>query len=285
VSVLNAGVPGYSTDQSYAYFFGAGLDLEPDLVIVGIHCSDVSDNYESPLYDVANGRLVPLGARATRVYRLGTLLRSTPRALQQSRIFALVLAALAAHHPKSPRPDVADLAAWSRDKIRLEIADMIARGRSHGMGVTAVLMPCKKDRGEYGDLTEQLARAGAPVLDAARAIETDYPDIDAFFFRHDPHLTAAGNRALAGAIAAFLEDRGLLSHQAARPRVSRGRHDRQPQARSLCGGAVLPRREGRAVRARADDRDRVRARSSQERRRDVGRHRGSDRDAAEHTGR
>src|SRR5207344_2701442 len=57
VSVLNAGVPGYSTDQSYAYFLGAGLDLEPDVVIVGIHCSDVSDNYESPLYDVANGGL------------------------------------------------------------------------------------------------------------------------------------------------------------------------------------------------------------------------------------
>ena len=207
----------FSTDQSYAYFLRAGLVLEPDVVIVGIHCSDVSDNYESPLFDVADGRLVSLGARVTRMYRFGTLLRGAPAMLQRSHVFALLLATLDAHHPQSARPDVVDLAAWSREKIRLEVSDMTARGRPHDVAVTAVLMPCKKDRDEYGDLENQLAAEGISVLDSSHEIAASQ-ERDAYFFPSDPHLNATGNAALATAVASFLERDGLLSRRSARSR-------------------------------------------------------------------
>jgi hypothetical protein len=219
VSVLNAGVPGYNTDQSYAYFTHVGIGLAPDLVILGVHCSDVSDNYESPLYDVADGRLVARGAGGTRLYRFGTLLRSMPRAVQRSHVFALVVTAIEAYHPRSTPPrDVTDLDAWSRSKIRLEIDDIVDRGKASGMTAAVVLMPCKNGVAPYGDLAGRLDGSGAPLLDATTAMERDGVDVPSLFFRTDPHLTAPGNRVLAATIASFLERQGLLALRSARAR-------------------------------------------------------------------
>jgi hypothetical protein len=218
ISVLNAGVPGYNTDQSYTYFTRVGIGLEPDVVLLGVHCSDISDNYESPLYDVADGRLVARGARATRLYRFGTVLRSMPNRVQQSRMFALTLSAFEAYHPKSTPPAVADLAAWSRDKIRLEVEDIVARGRASGMVAAVVLMPCKNGVEPYGDLVSRLSGSGAALLDATTAMRREEADVPSLFFHTDPHLTAAGNHVLAAVVTSFLERQGLLALRSAQVR-------------------------------------------------------------------
>lgn len=54
---MNAGVPGYSTDQAYGFAVRDGLRLAPDLVLAGVHCSDVSDNYEPHLDRDGNAAL------------------------------------------------------------------------------------------------------------------------------------------------------------------------------------------------------------------------------------
>src|SRR6185436_19517966 len=87
VRVLNAGVPGYSTDQSYTYFLRDGAALAPDLLLVGVHCSDISDNYESSLYDVTDGRLVRRDPTHTRMYQLGSVVGLIPSVVRQSRLF------------------------------------------------------------------------------------------------------------------------------------------------------------------------------------------------------
>ncbi len=209
VEVVNAGVPGYSTDQAYTWALRDGLALAPDLLLVGVHCSDVSDNFEASLYDVADGRLVRRPTDATRMYRLGSIVGLIPSAVRRSRVFDLLVASLEWHDAPSARPAVPDLDAWSFGKIRLAVLDLAERVPA----LAVVLMPCKQALGgadPYGPLAADFAAAGVPVL-AARAAFGDGDAARAAFFRDDPHLNAAGNRVLAAAVADFLERGRLLA--------------------------------------------------------------------------
>ncbi len=59
VEVLNCGVSGYGTDNEYYYLKKVALELEPDLVLVGLYVgNDISDNYEHPSYTAIEGVLV-----------------------------------------------------------------------------------------------------------------------------------------------------------------------------------------------------------------------------------
>lgn len=209
VEVVNAGVPGYSTDQAYAWALRDGLALDPDVLLVGVHCSDVSDNYESSLYDLEEGRLVRRPTDATRMYRLGSVMGLIPSAVRRSRVFDLLVASFDWHDAPSARPAVADLDAWSFAKIRLAVQDLARRVPA----LAVVLMPCKQALGgdaPYGSLGADLGAAGVPVL-AARAAFGDGVAARTAFFRDDPHLNARGNRVLATAVADFLESERLLA--------------------------------------------------------------------------
>src|SRR5690606_22365484 len=59
-TVLNAGVPGYGSDQTYRALVERWLALSPDVVLFGIHCSDVGYDADMSLYDLEAGRLVEL---------------------------------------------------------------------------------------------------------------------------------------------------------------------------------------------------------------------------------
>jgi lysophospholipase L1-like esterase len=227
--VVNAGVPGYSTDQAYTWAVRDGLGLTPDLVLVGVHCSDVSDNYESSLYDVDGDRLVRRATTRTRMYRLGAVLDLVPRVVRESRVFDLLVSSLEWHDAPDARPPVADLDAWSRGKIRLEIADLARRAAARAATLAVVLMPCKKALvaavdpcsalarpDPYGPLAHDLAAAGVPVVASAAAIAASHADLRTLFFRDDPHLNSDGDRALARVVADFVEAAGLV---AAPPRV------------------------------------------------------------------
>lgn len=220
VRVLNAGVPGYSTDQEYTYLVRDGLALAPDLVLLGVHCSDVSDNYESSLYDVADGRLVRRGAGSTRMYQLGSVVGMIPPWVRRSRTFELVVAAFDWHDSATTRPAVADLDAWSYEKMRLEVSDLWTRTAGVGARLAVVLMPCKKALDAaapdpYGPLARDFGAAGVPVLESAPALRRASPDLTPLFFRADPHLNPRGNRELATAIAAFVEERSWLATRGA----------------------------------------------------------------------
>jgi lysophospholipase L1-like esterase len=218
LQVLNAGVPGYSTDQSYTYALRDGLALEPDVVLLGVHCSDVSDNYESSLYDVDAGRLVRRDARQTRMYELGSVVDWIPTSVRRSRTFDVLVSSIEWHDAPSTRPAVADLDAWSFEKIRLEVGDLQRRGRALGAATAVVLMPCKNALAAtaadpYGPLAHELGALGVPVLRAAQALRERGRDLAPLYFRDDPHLNADGNRALARVVADFLETRGLVAAQ------------------------------------------------------------------------
>jgi hypothetical protein len=144
------------------------------------------------------------------MYRLGSVLGLVPRAVRRSRSFDVLVSAFDWHDAPSARPPVADLEAWSYTKIRLEVIDLAARVPA----LAVVLMPCKKaladGRDPYGPLAHDLAAAGVPVLASTAGIRRVAAALPPLFFRDDPHLNTAGNRALAAVVAAWLVAERLL---------------------------------------------------------------------------
>ncbi len=217
VTVLNAGQPGYGIDQVFESFRLRRLGLAPDLVVVGLHSTDVTDDADKPLFDLRDGRLVPVDARRNWVWLQARALESLPSWLRSSKLVRLVLSSLrSVAWLRGPAPrDPAALHAWQRDKAVAEMAELRDLGRAHGFRVVVVLMPSDwavRDPGwqPFGDLPERIRALGLPVLDVFRGLGDGVDDPLRFFFPKDKHLTARGNRVLAERVAKFLVEQQAL---------------------------------------------------------------------------
>jgi len=89
VTVFNAGVPGYGVDQVLRALPERLAQTDPDLVLIGIHCSDVDEGWMWPLYALHDGALVPLPAWRTGVWLQGVVVDAAPRWLRSSALFQL----------------------------------------------------------------------------------------------------------------------------------------------------------------------------------------------------
>lgn len=216
-TVLNAGRPGYGLDQTYRAIVERWLALAPDLVLVGIHCSDVGYDADMSLYDLDAGHLVEIPTDTSWVSLQGHVLQALPKPIRKLKSVQLLLGTLARSDPfgRLPRDAQANVGDWLRRKIVVELTDLSARGRQAGFGVVAVIMPCKQDlvegdRGVYGNLPRMLEEAGVRSLDAGRVMrERGVAGRDVFFAR-DWHLDAGGNRLLAAIVADAVAGEGSL---------------------------------------------------------------------------
>ncbi len=252
--VINAGVPGYGLDQAYKLFRLRGEALAPDVLLVGIQCSDLFDALDVPLYDVREGQLVALDATRTWPYLQGHLAELTPRIVRRSYAFGLLLGSLRGRDPLGQRPHSSVPAStWAQEKIRLEVVDLFARGRRDGFAAAAVLTPCLERIGPsaadpYGSLATDLAAASVPTLDTLPAMQRLVPDLTPLFFSDDRHLTPEGNRVLAKVVATFIGDRGL---------PTRWRRVALVHARRPCRGQQKPARQRGHARRRPQQRPRT----------------------------
>ncbi|MFM8410809.1 MAG: SGNH/GDSL hydrolase family protein [Alphaproteobacteria bacterium] len=217
VSVLNAGQPGYGIDQVFESFRLRRLGLEPDLVLVGLHSTDVTDDADKPLFDLRDGRLVPVDVRWGWVWLQARALDALPSWLRSSKLVRLALSSLRAVPAlRGPAPrDPAALHAWQRDKAVAEMAALRDLGRERGFRVAVVLMPSDwalRDPGwqPFGDVPERVRARGIPVLDDVHGFGAGFEEPLRLFFPKDKHLTAEGNRVLALDVARFLREQGLL---------------------------------------------------------------------------
>ena len=221
--VLNAGVPGYGFDQAQRAALSWSAALRPDLVLVGVHCTDLSGDWDVPLWDLHDGRLVPVDPRRNWIALQFRLQRSAPRLLRRLRLWRTLVAALWHADPfrQLPRRDEDGLRAWQRDKI---VAALSGPERV-APRVGAILMPCKEDldgsaAALWSDLGSRLEAVGVPTLVPGTEIRGDSGGQRgrSLFFERDIHLDVAGNRWLAARVESFVLERGLLPARApARP--------------------------------------------------------------------
>ena len=93
VEVVNAGVPGYGTDQQLVYFTQELHLLEPDVLVLNLNLNlnDRNDNIALPLYTISDGKLVRLQASKTSLYFLANLHTAAPEWLRSSHLFNYLL--------------------------------------------------------------------------------------------------------------------------------------------------------------------------------------------------
>src|SRR5262249_21695583 len=125
-SVFNAGVPGYSFDQTFRAFPARLQQVDLHVVLAGVNCSDLGDGCFWPLYDIRPSDLAPLPAWKTGAYLQGVLMSVTPAWLLHSALFDQIIRRLPARDFFWQRPWASrdDLHAWVRDKIDLEIGQI-----------------------------------------------------------------------------------------------------------------------------------------------------------------
>jgi SGNH hydrolase-like domain, acetyltransferase AlgX len=215
VRVVNAGVPGYGMDQTFKFMSRRGAAMHPDVVLVGVQCSDLFDAFDVPLYDVQDGRLVELDASRTYPYMQGRLAKRVPRFVSRTYTFGLLLGVLR-HDPFAQRPHLTtSVEDWARQKILYEVLELFHRGTAGNFAVVALLMPCperlESQAGDpYGSLASELGTASVPVLDTLPEMQRVNPDARSLFYAVDRHLTPEGNRLLATVVSSFIERRALL---------------------------------------------------------------------------
>ena len=94
VEILNAGVPGYGFDQVFRAAQSWSAKLRPDLVLVGLHCTDLASDWDVPLWDLREGRPVPLDPSRNWIALQARLRDATPAPLRGLRTWRELVGAL-----------------------------------------------------------------------------------------------------------------------------------------------------------------------------------------------
>jgi lysophospholipase L1-like esterase len=205
VEVLNAGVKGYGTDQSFKYFERRLRELRPDVLVFALNPNDVADNLRQPLYTVKDGRLLGLDATHTPFYRVLWLDTHLPSPLRKTKFYGrLVSRLLRADWDRTlPAGSPQQLNAWSRQKVVLELEALRDQAREAGFRLVALGVPSAAPHA-FRWLRPNLPE-GVDFVDANEA--EDWGSEPSRWFLNDrTHLTAAGNERLARLLHAHLLD-------------------------------------------------------------------------------
>jgi hypothetical protein len=209
VEVLNAGVRGYGSDQSFALYVTRLRSLRPDLVIFGHYRNDVDENVHQSLFRIEDGRLVGMDPTRNVLYRAGLLQQRIPDALLRLRLTRVAIAALLGWGRDEIGPEIhgGRPLAWSRSKILLEMEQLRRTLREDGGELLVLAVPSRDGpRDEYRWLAA-LVRLRIPVFDPGARLPWDE---EGLFFRQDDHLTAAGHDRLARELHRHIVEAGLL---------------------------------------------------------------------------
>jgi len=205
VEVLNAGVKGYGTDQSFKSFDRRLQALKPDVLVFAVNTNDVADNIRQPLYTVQDGRLRELDATRNPFYRVVWLDSHLPGVVRRTDLYGrLVTRLLRADWDRAlPDSDPDRLKAWSREKVVLEIESLHDRSGPAGFRLVVLGLPSTAPNA-FRWLRSSLPE-GVDFLDA-NEVEAWASEPSRWFLNDRTHLTVAGNERLAQRLYAHLLD-------------------------------------------------------------------------------
>lgn len=243
--VINAGCPGWGTENELAFWSMRGHQYKPDLLVIAFYPNDLSDNVRGLLYDTSSGSLrwspkpAPIAKRIVRnvpfypflcehSHLLNFLRRSIARRYTKSPM--LEMPAGAGTENEKPVPgDPTGLTLAMKTEMRANLARQvdtyrilmeafIAKAEEYGVPMLLVLLPGTEDLEKYpGDELKQ-----AKILGVKWAEEGEVTLLDPYMplrrvnnerpvcFLKDRHYNIEGNeimgRVLAEEIARMLEN-------------------------------------------------------------------------------
>ena len=216
VEALNLGVSGYGVDQIWLAYTRRGIELDADVVLCCVIEDDFrrmmfdrfGDHFAKPWIELVDDALVvrnvPVPEDARRS-RFGLRLAEFTRRLGLGRLV--------------PRPSVDD--RWARSEAVAErlFADLAARCAERGRAFVLVLLPTFEEVSKGAApksrwLADVAREGGFPYLDLTPHFCALDPDDLGTYFRlkaGDRHYTGRGNRRVAKALLARLEELELLA--------------------------------------------------------------------------
>lgn len=88
VKAINAGLPGYGTDQQLIYFEEIILSkIKPHIVVWNINENDWINNNQTCLFSVKNNKLIKQSARKNTLYLLIWIYQHTPSSILDSKLY------------------------------------------------------------------------------------------------------------------------------------------------------------------------------------------------------
>jgi len=214
VDVINAGVKGYGTDQSFRLFSSRLRSLDPDVLVLAFSPTDLFDNFNLSLYRLDGDVLVALDAKRHPLYREGRLLRALPRFLREWRLVRLsapLLARIGAFNPHE-EPGADDIAGWTRRKTRIEIGELVGMGREDDFAVLVLGIPGRAQGPDQYRWLHDDKPEGVRFLDLSRDREL-MRFAERYYFAEDIHLNRAGHRLVAERLRAKIERSGILQER------------------------------------------------------------------------
>ena len=210
VEVLNAGVAGYGTDQSYKRFAIRLRALDPDFVVLALSPTDPSDSLALPLYSLNGDRLVALDVTRHPIFRQGRMFEYVPVFLRDWRLVKLTIPLMAKRGAfVLSEFGVDDPTKWARRKLLAEIRSLAAMGFEDEFRVVLLGIPARSSNPDVYDWLHRADLGDVSFLDLSHDPGWTAGRI-AFHFARDPHLTSGGHRYVAERLRAHLGAVGTL---------------------------------------------------------------------------
>ena len=207
--VVNAGVQGYGTDQSYTLYTKRLAHLEPDILVFCLFENDVDNNIGMSLYSIKDGTLIPLAVDNHPVYILGRLQEALPAFIKKMttyRIFSTIFANKLPYD-RLPDLDMDALKAWSKRKVNLQIADLQEQASRKGFHLLVVGLPYNV--GKYTDagfytFVEGHGDVAQKLFDMSRLPVWQEEEQALFMAGRDPHTNLSGYQLIAELLAEYI---------------------------------------------------------------------------------
>ena len=163
VRVINAGIPGYGTDQEYLYFQKYVLPVvKPDLVLWNIHENDWEDNESACLISVHNGRLVYHSARHNTMYLLVRLNMLTPSGIRALSLYKFLYSIIPERYTIGCSPLRGTSTASISEKMAVIFQDMAFLAQKNNFQVRYVFVQNQigyaEDRDKPADYDQQIEK-------------------------------------------------------------------------------------------------------------------------------
>ncbi|HUT25191.1 MAG TPA: SGNH/GDSL hydrolase family protein [Sumerlaeia bacterium] len=155
--VVNAGCPGWGTENALAFWRARGRSLNPDLLVVAFYRNDLFDNMRRMLFRIENGRLV--FSPTKRISRVRRLTRAVPFygfLCEHSHLLNLVRRAVAARLMRSDGSADRSRGLDPRGLARSRSQKAREKEKSRDADQTNGPPPTADDRGESETLRAQL---------------------------------------------------------------------------------------------------------------------------------
>lgn len=207
IDVINAGIKGYGTDQSYKLFITRLRSLEPDLVIFAIFMNDIYDNIILPLYTIDDDSLVSISPKKNWLYVLGKIHNVLPKIIRERKITRFILSRFVEKDLFSvlPKLDEKEMLIWSIKKTYYQIEDLQKLGKTDGFKLLILCMPHK---GNISEAYSWLEKDGIWLYNSHKnKIWTQHEET--LFFANDYHLTKKGNAFLAKQLYDVIQQKGF----------------------------------------------------------------------------